>query len=313
MTLISIPDDAPPVLATSAVWPSLQAGAQLDYHDTLPGSEAGLIQRIGSAEVVLNIRSSCRFNEAVFAACPKLRLVSVWGTGTDHVDLAAAARHGVTITNTPGVSAISIAEHALALMLAVARHLPQMDAATRGGQWPRGQSMELYGKTCGIIGLGAIGQQFARLANGIGMRVIAWTMHPKPLSGVELVELDSLYRTSDVVSLHLRLSPQTVDFLAAPQFALMKKSAILINTARGAIVNEAAMLEALSTGAIAGAGLDVFTTEPLPPNHPVTHLANVAITPHNAGITPEALEAGLRMSVENIWEFLASGKCLHSV
>jgi len=313
MTLISIPDDAPPVLATSAVWPSLQGGAQLDYHNTLPGSEERLIERIGAAEVVLNIRSSCKFTEAVFAACPKLRLVSVWGTGTDHVDLAAAARHGVTITNTPGVSAISIAEHALALMLAVARHLPQMDAATRGGQWPRGRSMELYGKTCGIVGLGAIGRQFARLANGIGMRVIAWTMHPKPLPGVELVELDSLYRTSDVVSLHLRLSPQTVDFLAAPQFALMKKSAILINTARGAIVNEAAMLEALSTGAIAGAGLDVFTTEPLPPNHPVTRLPNVAITPHNAGITPEALEAGLRMSVENIWEFLASGKCLHSV
>ena len=187
-----------------------------------------------------------------------------------------------------------------------------MDAATRGGQWPRGQSVELYGKTCGIIGLGAIGRQFARLAAGIGMRVVAWTMHPKPIPGVELVELEELYRTSDVVSLHLRLSPETVDFIAAPQFALMKKNAILINTARGATVHEAAMIEALSSGAIAGAGLDVFTTEPLPPNHPITHLPNVAITPHNAGITPEALEAGLRMSVENIWDFLA-GRPSHVV
>jgi len=312
MPQISIPDDAPPVLAASGAWPSLQVRAHLDYHNTLPGSAERLIERIGAAEVVLNIRSSCKFTEAVFAACPKLRLVSVWGTGTDHVDLPAAARHGVTIANTPGVSAISIAEHALGLLLAVARRLPQMDAATRTGQWPRGQSVELHGKTCGIIGLGAIGRQFARLAGGIGMRVIAWTMHPKPMPGVELVELEELYRTSDVVSLHLRLSPETVDFIGAPQFALMKKSAILINTARGAIVNEAAMIEALSSGAIAGAGLDVFTTEPLPPDHPVTHLPNVAITPHNAGITPEALEAGLRMSVENIWDFLA-GRPSHVV
>jgi D-3-phosphoglycerate dehydrogenase len=312
MTRISIPDDAPPVLASSGAWPGLQARAQLDYHSTLPGSEERLIERIGAAEVALNIRSSCKFTAAVFAACPKLRLVSVWGTGTDHVDLPAAARHGVTVTNTPGVSAISIAEHALGLLLAVARRLPQMDAATRGGQWPRGQSVELYGKTCGIIGLGAIGRQFARLAGGIGMRVIAWTMHPKPMPGVALVELEELYRSSDVVSLHLRLSPETVDFIGAPQFALMKKNAILINTARGAIVNEAAMIEALSSGVIAGAGLDVFTTEPLPPNHPITHLPNVAITPHNAGITPEALEAGLRMSVENIWDFLA-GRPSHVV
>jgi len=284
----------------------------VDYHNSLPGSEERLIERIGAAEVVLNIRSSCKFTEAVFAACPKLRLVSVWGTGTDHVDLPAAARHGVTITNTPGVSAVSIAEHALGLLLAVARRLPQMDAATRAGQWPRGQSVELYGKTCGIVGLGAIGRQFARLAGGIGMRVIAWTMHPKPMPGVEHVELEELYRASDAVSLHLRLSPETVDFIGAPQFGLMKKTAILINTARGAIVNEAAMIEALSSGAIAGAGLDVFTTEPLPPNHPIVRLPNVAITPHNAGITPEALEAGLRMSVENVWDFLA-GRPSHVV
>jgi len=312
MTHISIPDDAPPVLATSAVWPELKTRAQLDYHDTLPGSEERLIERIRDYELVLNIRSSVKFTEQVFAACPKLRLVSVWGTGTDHVDLPAAARHGVTITNTPGVSAISIAEHALGLMLAVAHRIPQMDAATRSGQWPRGQSVELYGKTCGIVGLGAIGRQFARLAGGFGMRVIAWTMHPKPMPGIELVELDELYRSSDVLSLHLRLSPQTVDFIGAPQFSLMKKSAILINTARGAIINETALIEALSSGAIAGAGLDVFTTEPLPPNHAITRLPNVVLTPHNAGITPEALEAGLRMSVENIWDFLA-GRPSHVV
>jgi phosphoglycerate dehydrogenase-like enzyme len=292
---VHVVDDYPAVLRPSAVWPELAAQAEIVYYDTLPGSEDTLIERIRDAEIVLNIRSSVRFTERVFAACPRLRLLSIWGTGTDHVDLASAARHWVAVRNTPGVSAISIAEHTLALVLAVARRIPEVDAATRAGGWPRGQSVQLYGKTCGIIGLGAIGRQFARLATGFGMRVIAWTMHPK--EGDPIVELAELYRSSDVVSVHLRLSPETTGFLGVREFGLMKRSAILVNTARGAIVDETAMLDALTSGQIAGAGLDVFAVEPLPPGHPLTALSNVVITPHCAGITPEALEAGLRMAV----------------
>jgi phosphoglycerate dehydrogenase-like enzyme len=299
---IHIPDDAPPVLRSSAVWPELAARAEVDYHDTLPGSEDGLIGRIREAEIVLNIRSSSKFTARVFDACPRLLLLSLWGTGTDHVDLVAAARRGVAVTNTPGVSAVSIAEHALALLLAVARRIPQLDRATRAGEWPRGQSMELRGKTCGIIGLGAIGREFARLAAAIGMRVAAWTMHPRP--GDAIVPLDEIYRTADVISLHLRLSPETEGFIGAAQFALMKHNAILINTARGAIVDEAALVAALTDGRIAGAGLDVFACEPLPQGHALAKLDNVVLTPHCAGITPEAMEAGLRMAVENIWNFL---------
>src|ERR1035438_7455507 len=304
MPRISIPDDSPPVLAPSAVFPALRARAELDYHDTLPVSEDVLAERIGAAEVVLNIRASSRFTARVFAACPRLRLLSVWGTGTDHVDLAAAARHGVTVTHTPGGSARSIAEHALALLFAVARRIPQMDAATRLGTWPRGRSIELFGKTCGVVGYGAVGRHFARLAAAIGMRVIVWTMHPARYPGVDFVALDEIFATSDVVSLHLRLSPETESFVGAAQFALMKPTAILINTARGPIVQEQALVHALATGRIAGAGLDVFATEPLPPHHPLTVLGNVVLTPHCAGITPEALEAGLRMAVDNIWDFL---------
>jgi phosphoglycerate dehydrogenase-like enzyme len=304
MPKIHIPDDSPPVLISSTAWPDLAARAELVYHDTLPSSEERLIERIAEAELVLNIRSSCKFTDRIFAACPNLRLLSVWGTGTDHVDLESAVRYGVTVTNTPGVSAISIAEHALALLLAVARHIPAIDAATRRGEWQRGRFMELHGKTCGIIGLGAIGRQFARLAAGLGMRVIAWTMHPRASDGVELVGLHDLYRASDVVSLHLRLSPETTGFVGAREFGLMKKSAILINTARGAIVDEAALVEALRSGRITGAGLDVFTAEPLPKGNLLAELPNVVMTPHCAGITPEALEAGLRMAVENIWAFL---------
>jgi len=308
MIRIAIPDDAPPVLAASAAWRELEQQAEgratLDYYDTVPGSEDRLAERIAPAEAVLNIRASSKFTGQVMDRAPRLRLISVWGTGTDHVDLAAARSRNIVITNTPGVSAASVAEHALALLLATARRIPQADAATRRGEWPRGQGVELRGKTCGVIGLGAIGRQFASLARGIGMRVVAWTMHPQPLPGVELIELDELFRTSDVVSVHLRLSADTESFIGAQQFALMKASAILINTARGAIVEEAALIDALSTHRIAAAGLDVFAREPLTAGHPLTTLPNVVVTPHCAGITPEALEAGLRMAVQNIWQFL---------
>src|SRR5262245_43968489 len=155
MNKIYVPDDAPAVLRPSAAWPLVTSRAEVEYYDTLPGSEDGLIGRIRSAELVVNVRSSSKFTERAFGEWPLLRLVSVWGPGTDLVDLAAAVRHGVTITNTPGVSAVSIAEHTLALLLAVARRIPQIDAETRTGSWPRGRSVELAGKTCGIVGLGA--------------------------------------------------------------------------------------------------------------------------------------------------------------
>jgi D-3-phosphoglycerate dehydrogenase len=231
-------------------------------------------------------------------------MLSLWGTGTDNVDLAAAARHGVTVTNTPGVAATSIAEHCLALMLATARRIPRADAAIRRGEWPRGEGAQMHGKTLGVIGLGAIGRRFARLGAAVGMRVIAWTMHPDPALGFELVSLDRLYEQSDVVSLHLRLSDQTRGMIGAAEFARMKPGAIFLNTARGPIVDEAAMIDALAKGRIAGAGLDVFSVEPLAPGHALASLPNVVLTPHSAGVTPEALEAGLQMTVDNAFHFL---------
>lgn len=300
-----MPDDAPPVLGPSAAWKNFDGRDAVQYFDSLPGTEERLLERIAGAEVVVNIRSSTRFTPPVFERSPALRLLSIWGTGTDNVDLEAAARHGVTVTNTPGVSATSIAEHALALMLAVARRIPRLDSQTRAGEWPRGQMTQLQGKTLGIIGLGAIGRKFARLGAGIGMRVIAWTMHPDPSLGFALVDLDDLLQSSDVVSLHLRLSDQTRGFLGAREFALMKSSAILINTARGAIVDEAAMIDALRSNRLAGAGLDVFAVEPIPANHALLESANVVLTPHAAGITVEALEAGLQLALDNVRNFLA--------
>ena len=307
-----VPDDHPPVLGSSAAWRNLPNRADFEYYDSLPGSEDRLLERIADAAVVLNIRSSTRFPARVFERLPGLRMLSIWGTGTDNVDLAAASRHGVTVTNTPGVASTSIAEHTLALMLAVARRMPHLDGRVRAGEWPRGQMTQLQGKTLGVIGLGAIGRKFARLGDAIGMRTIAWTMHPDPALGFTLVELDDLLRSSDVVSLHLRLSDDTRGFLGRRELGLLKPSAIFINTARGPIVDEAALLEALSSGRLAGAGLDVFETEPLPAGHPLTRLENVVLTPHAAGITAEALEAGLQMSLDNIRDFLA-GRPTHVV
>jgi D-3-phosphoglycerate dehydrogenase / 2-oxoglutarate reductase len=304
MLSLVIPDDFPAVMAASKAYRDLTAAHNVKYYDSLPGSEDTLIERIRDFEAVINIRSSCKFTERVFASCPNLKVLSLWGTGTDNVDLAAASRHGVTVTNTPGVAAVSIAEHCLMLTLAVARKIIGLHQRTVAGEWAKGQSVQLHGKTLGIIGLGAIGRQFARIGQGIGMRVIAWTMHPNPSLGFELVELEQLLRESDVVSVHLRQSPETIGFIGQPQFAMMKPGTILINTARGPIVEEAALIDALQSGHLAGAGLDVFDVEPLPKGHPLTQCETAVLTPHCAGITPEVLEAGLALSIENVFSFL---------
>lgn len=302
MARIAIPDDAPPVMASCAAYPAFAARHQVRYFATLPGDE--LIERCRGAEAVINIRSSCRFTDAVFAACPELRLISIWGTGTDNIDLEAARRRGVTVTNTPGVSAPSIAEHTLALMFAVARKVPELDREVRAGKWPRGSMMQLTGKTLGVIGLGAIGQRVARLGLGIGMRVLCWTMHPRDL-GFEMAPLERVLAEADVLTLHLRLSDQTRGFLGERQLAAMKDGALLINTARGPIVDEQALIAALRSGKLRGAGLDVFDVEPLPAGHALTTLDNVVLSPHCAGITPEVLEAGLSLSLSNVEAWLA--------
>jgi len=231
-------------------------------------------------------------------------MVSIWGTGTDNVDLDAAAARGVRVTNTPGVGAVAVAEHTLALILAAAKRLVRVDRDVRDGQWPRGMGMQLRGKTLGLIGTGAIGREVAALGRAVGMKVIAWTFHPHG-DAVEWVSLEDVFRRSDVVSVHVRQSPDTVGLIHRDHFALMKPGAIFVNTARGPIVREADLLDALRTGRIAGAGLDVFDTEPLRPGSPFHALSNVVLTPHSAGITPETTEAGLALAIDNVLAFLA--------
>jgi D-3-phosphoglycerate dehydrogenase len=291
------------VLAPSAAYKKLR-GHDVQTFDDRPAGPAELAARIRDAHVVINIRASSRFTREVIDQCSKLRLISIWGTGTDNVDLAAAKERGVCVTNTPGVAAIAVAEHTFALIMALAKRLLQVDRDVREGHWPRAMVMRLRGKTLGLIGTGAIGREVANLGRAFGMRVIAWTFHPAG-EAAEWVSLEDVFRQSDVVSVHLRQSPETAGMIGRRHFALMKPGAILVNTARGPIVNEGDLVDALRRRQIAGAGLDVFETEPLPPGSPFYSLPNVVLTPHSAGITPETTEAGLALAIDNVLAFLA--------
>lgn len=309
-SLLIVPDDQPTVLAGTPYEARVRALArQVQWHMDRPADEAQTIARLRDAEAVLNIRSSVRFTRRVLAACPRLKILSIWGTGVDHVDLPAAAELGITVCNTPGYGAPYVAEHALALALAVSRQIVQNDQRIRRGEWTRGFIDELYGKTLGVVGAGAIGQRMIQLGKGIGMKVVAWTLHPSPARaaeyGVEFLPLDELLRSADVVSLHLSLSAETQRLIGARELALMKPTGILVNTSRGAVVDENALLETLEGRRIAGAGLDVFHTEPLPPGHPLARLDNVVLSPHAGGMAYNGTMRGLEMSVENLEAFAA--------
>lgn len=308
MVKIVIPDDFPSVISGTPMLERLKPQGEVTVWTTRPESLEELIQRIQGAEIVINIRAYCKFTEEVFKKSPALRLISVWGTGVDNIDLEAAKHHGVIVTNTPNTSTESVAEHALALMLAVARQIPHLHNQMKKGVWTRGFITQLFGKTVGIIGTGVIGLQTARLCCGIGMKVLAWTYHPSEEKAKEIgftyVPLETLLRQSDIISLHLRLSKDTKGLIGEGEFQIMKPSAILINTARGAIIQKEALLKALREKRIAGAGLDVFEKEPIDPDDPLLKLDNIVLTPHCAPSSPEVLERGLSMAVDNVISYL---------
>jgi phosphoglycerate dehydrogenase-like enzyme len=298
--MIVVPDDFPSVFRGTPAHDRCKAlGETRVFTERGAEDESELIRRIDRARVAINIRAHARFTETIFARCPALKMISIWGTGTDNIDLDAAGRHGVTVSNTPGVNAFAVAEHALTLMLAVARRVPQIDREMRGGGWPREFLTQLFGKTLGVFGLGRIGGRVAELAKGIGMEVQEWSAR----SG-DTVTKERVLAVADVVTLHLRLEPSTRGFLGAKELALMKPTAILVNTGRGALVERDALLRALKEKRIAAAGLDVFHDEPIKPGDPILALPNVVLSPHNAGQTPEVVRDGLLRAVQNVENFL---------
>ena len=308
MPLVVVPDDFPSIFSGTKPHQVLKKCAEVKVYTDKTSSPEELIQRLKGAQVAVNIRAYSKFTDPLLQACTDLKMIGVLGIGTDNIDLPAASRLGIKVTNTPGYSAIAVAEHALALMLAAARRIPQHQQELHAGRWTRIPMTQLHGKSLGLIGFGSIGRQMASLAKGIGMEVLAWTLHPDAeraaQAGIAFVPWEQLLSRSDVISIHIRASEKTRHLLNRQAFAKMKPSCILVNTARASIVDTQAMIDALRAGRLAAAGLDVFDHEPLPANDPILSLPNVVLSPHNSGMTPEAIEKGNEMVVENVIAFL---------
>jgi phosphoglycerate dehydrogenase-like enzyme len=308
---IVVPDDYPPTYGSREQADLLRLApyGEVEVHTTRAADRPELFARIAEADVLINVRAYTHLDDEALQHAPALRMISILGTGTDNVDLTAARRRGITVTNTPGVGAVSVAELTLGLLLAVARAIPLSDARLRAGTWQHVEGPELEGKIIGVLGLGAIGSRVARLAHGFGMRVLAWTYsrddERAARLGVEMIERDELFRRADVVSIHLRNTAEARGSVGERELALMQPSAILLNTARAALLDQSALVEALRAGRIAGAGLDVYEEEPLPPErNPFKDLPNVVLMPHVGAVTREASARSRAMPVDNIIAFL---------
>jgi len=297
----ALPDSAVELLRAEGWEVDARAGRPLEQ----------LTRDVADAEALV-VRSATKVTAAIIDAAPRLRVIARAGTGVDNVDVAAASARGVVVMNAPGANSISVAELAVGLMLALARHVPAADAAMKLGKWEKTRFMgeELRDKTLGLAGLGRIGQEVARRARAFGMRVIAHdpfiAAHVAEDLGVELVGMDDVFARSDYVSLHLPSTPATRNFLNADRLARAKKGIHIVNTARGDLVDESALADAIESGQVAGAALDVFEVEP-PPDPRLQTLPQVIATPHIAASTREAQELVGVETVTALRDFLRDG------
>ena len=280
-------------------------------------SRDGLAASLAAADALI-VRSATQVTEQILEAAPKLRVVGRAGVGVDNIDLDAATRRGVLVMNTPGGNAVSVAEHTLALLMAVARRIPQHSAAIHAGRWEKSgaQGVELRGKTLGLVGIGRVGNEVARRARAMEMLVLAYDPYVSESAardaGVELSGLTELLARSDFVSLHAALSPSTEKLINAEALAKFKPGAVLVNAARGELVDEVALADALHSGKLSGAGLDVFAEEP-PKNSPLLGLPNAVFTPHIAGSTREAQEEVGTLIAQQVHDFLTDGALRNAV
>ncbi len=257
-------------------------------------------------------------DEALFGMAPKLKVIAKMGVGLDMIDIDAASRHGAIVFNTPGVNNQAVADHTFAMLLAVARRIIYCDRSLREKRWEHTRIMgiELWQKTLGIVGLGAIGRAVALRAKGFDMKIVAhdpyWPDQFAAENRIERVPLEALLKMSDVISLHVPLTAENKGMINASTLGLMKPTAILINAARGEIVNETDLYRALKDGVIAGAGLDVFENEP-PTESPLLELDNVVLTPHTAAFTTEAMNNMNVGVVEQLIDYLDGKRPAHLV
>jgi D-3-phosphoglycerate dehydrogenase len=262
-----------------------------------PFASAELPRLLAGYDIVLDDHSYLPTEQ--IAQCRGLKHVVFLGTGAaSYMDVGALGELGVTVHTIKGYGDVAVAEHTIALMFACARDLALMDREVRAGVWRPAEGLQLLGKTLGVIGFGGIGREVARIAVGIGMEVIAWNRTPQAAPGVDFVELDALLARADVVSLHLALNEETRGLLDEARLARVKPGAILVNTARAALVEEEALVAALADGRLRHAGLDVFHEEPLAPDHPLARLPHVTVTAHAAFRTLEASETLIRRAID---------------
>jgi D-3-phosphoglycerate dehydrogenase len=289
--------DCSPMMAATLARMAAPAGLRVFEGDPDP---AQLRATIADAGVVLNGHTA--MDAALLEGLPRLRSIVFLGTGaSSYVDLDAAARLGMRVRTIRGYGDRSVAEHAFALLLAAARGIAGMDRGLRAGAWTQAEGFELAGRTLGLLGLGGVGGEMARIASGFGMRVVGWSRSGVPAGlPVEAMALDDVLAEADAVSLHLALCPETRGLLDAARIARMKRGAILVNTARGALVDEAAMLAALASGQLGHAALDVFSVEPLPATHPLLARDDVTLAAHSGWTSADAarrlMEAALRLA-----------------
>lgn len=267
----------------------------------------------------LVMRSGTKVTASIIDAANKLKVIGRAGVGVDNIDVDAATKRGIIVMNTPGGNTLSTAEHTLAMILALSRQIPQANASLKRGQWDRKSFMgvELYGKTLGIIGLGRIGAELARRAQKFGMKVCAYdpyiNMEAARRLGVEVAELPQLLEQSDYVTLHLPLTSRTKYIIDKKALAMMKKGARLINCARGGLVDEKAIVDALNSGHLAGAAIDVFEQEPVSPDHPILNMQQAVMTPHLGASTKEAQEKVSLDIAQQIVDFLVKGEIVNAL
>lgn len=279
--------------------------------------DGGLAMQLESADALI-VRSAVQVNAELLAKARKLRVIGRAGVGVDNIELDPATRQGIAVMNTPGANAVAVAEHTLAMMLAMARHLCRADALTHAGKWEKKslQGTELRGKTLGIVGLGRIGMEVARRARACAMTVIAHDPFVSSLVAkqqeIRMGTLDEVYAAADYLTLHVGLTPQTAGMINADSLKKMKRGARLVNCARGELVDETALAQALQQGHLAGAALDVFQQEP-PKNSPLLDLENVILTPHIGGSTFEAQEAVGYQIAQQVKEYLKHGVIQNAV
>lgn len=305
---IVVPGDAPPQIQGSPHLERLKPYGDVELYTDRPETTEEKIRRAERADILINSRGMVKWHADVLKYLPKLKLISLCSIGTDMIDLDEAKKRGIAVCNQPGRTAPVVAEHSFGLMFALAKRAAFMTASMQSGKWPRIDNVYLQGKTIGIIGTGHIGSEMARLANAIGMNVIAWTYHPsveraKQLS-IEYVSFEDLLRMSDVVSLHVKLTDDSFHLIGERELALMKPNALLINVARGQIVDTDALVHALNRGHLGGAAIDVYEQEPPPTDHPLLKCEQVILTPHCADMTPEGVDLLNEGAVDNIIAFL---------